>query len=298
MNFFGTLLESLKLPRELHRRCAKILRTNWKSIVIAKRIVLPRRRFNHGVPAVILAAGQGTRLRNGNGGNLKPLTKIGSLTLLERDVGSCEEAGVEECLVVCGYGADRLVPHVREIDMRSKLSVRAILNPNWMEGNGTSVLAAQPYVSTPFLLLMCDHICDPEILRSLLSIDPSPATLLAIDRRIDEVFDLPDATKVQCNSNKILKIGKELGYFNAIDTGFFLCRHSLFDALRIARTQGDTSLSGGIRELSRVGKMKAMDIGVRCWLDVDTPESLVYAESLILSGLCPSFRNELVMKGA
>ena len=54
------------------------------------------------LPAVILAAGEGLRLRQGNGGIPKPLTFLLGLTLLERAVLSCKEVGVVKCYVITG----------------------------------------------------------------------------------------------------------------------------------------------------------------------------------------------------
>src|SRR4051794_33529237 len=49
-----------------------------------------------GVTAVILAAGQGTRLTLG----CKPLAIVGGVTLLERAVVTCRSAGIERVVVV------------------------------------------------------------------------------------------------------------------------------------------------------------------------------------------------------
>ena len=51
-------------------------------------------------PAVILAAGEGRRLR---GVKPKPLTKLLGLTLLERALLTCKEAGIKKFYVVVGY---------------------------------------------------------------------------------------------------------------------------------------------------------------------------------------------------
>jgi choline kinase len=232
--------------------------------------------------AVILAAGRGQRLREGSEEGLKPLTPLLGLTLLERAVLSCREAGVTECYIVVGYGKAYLVPHIETLSRRYRLRLQAVDNPCWEMGNGTSALAVRHYLKQAFLLVMCDHVFDPAILRGLISTgSQSEACWLAVDHRKDQIFDLDDATKVRLSDETITAIGKELIVFDAIDAGLFLCRPSVFEALQQARADGDASLSGGMRRLIRAGQLRAMDIGDSFWSDVDTPASLAHTEKLL-----------------
>jgi 1L-myo-inositol 1-phosphate cytidylyltransferase len=234
--------------------------------------------------AVILAAGQGQRLREGNANSaLKPLTPVLGVSLLERAVRSCQAAGISECYVVVGYGKEQIGPYVAELAARYDTHLHTVDNPCWPEGNGTSALVVEPYIHGPFLLLMCDHIFDVAILLKLMTASRrTDACLLAVDRRIAQIFDREDATKVRLDGRLITAIGKDLTCFDAIDTGLFLCRAALFEALARARVQGDGSLSGGIRQLIASAMIQAMPIGDRFWLDIDTPESLAYAECSLL----------------
>lgn len=239
-----------------------------------------------GLPAVILAAGEGYRLQERNGGIPKPLTPLLGLTLLERAVLSCREAGISEIFVVLGCDEAKMLPRIEELRRRFGITIHAVPNPDWKGGNGTSALAAAPYINGWFLLLMCDHLFDPDIIRCLAEArDGGNACLLAVDRRKDQVFDLKDATKVRVNHQTITAIGKGLTPFDAVDTGLFLCQPALFDALKEAKQDGDGSLSGGIQRLIPEGKIRAVEIGDRFWLDVDTPESLSHARGFLLTGL-------------
>jgi choline kinase len=133
---------------------------------------------------------------------------------------------------------------------------------------------------------MCDHIFDLTILEQLIAAGQRSETcLLAVDRRVDQVFDRDDATKVQLSGQKITAIGKDLASFEAIDTGLFYCHPVLFSALKQARAAGDGSLSGGIRQLIAMQQMMAVPIGDHFWIDIDTAESLVYAEQGLLASL-------------
>jgi choline kinase len=236
--------------------------------------------------AVILAAGRGERLLGVVGGGLKPLTPLLGITLLERALLACQAAGVTDCYIVVGYQRERLESYIAARSRRYRMRLHTVPNPHWELGNGTSAASMASYLQHPFLLLMCDHVFDATILMSLIAAGQSAeASLLAVDHRIDQIFDLDDATKVQLDDCNIAAIGKDLQHYNAIDTGLFFCQLSLFKALEHAQAAGDASLSGGIRQLIAAGTMQAMPIGDRFWMDIDTAACLAEAEHEILKQL-------------
>jgi choline kinase len=208
---------------------------------------------------------------------------------LERAVLACQRAGATECYIVVGYDEERMVTQIATLAQRIPMPLHAVVNPGWEAGNGTSAYAVRPYIEGAFLLIMCDHVFDPALLRALVEAGRSgQSCLLAVDRRTNHIFDLDDATKVQLVGRAIVSIGKQLATYNAIDTGLFLCRPTLFKALQQAQKQGDASLSGGMRQLIQAGQLEGVDIGDGFWVDVDTPESLAYAERELLTRGEPS----------
>ena len=255
-------------------------KSDTKTYIMEVESRMRQHAASNGLQAVILAAGKGQRLRPK--GYLKPLTPLLGVTLLERVVLACRDAGVSECIVVLGYGKEHVGERLDELAARVGIAVRSVENPHWEEGNGTSALVAQPYVRGPFLLAMCDHVFNPAILHRLVNADSGDAEcLLAIDYRIEQVFRLDDATKVQLTDGTITAIGKDLQSYAAVDTGLFFCRPESFDALQQARAAGEGSLSAGWRRLIPRRQFRALDIGEAFWIDVDTPESLRYAERVL-----------------
>jgi CDP-L-myo-inositol myo-inositolphosphotransferase len=238
------------------------------------------------LPAVILAAGKGERLTRGAGSPPKPLTPILGLTLLERTILSCREVGICEFFVVLGYRGEEIEPRLSEWEQKYHISITPVKNRGWQEGNGTSVLACAPYLKTSFLLLMCDHLFDPGAIPHLIAEgEDDRACYLLVDRRTAQVFDEEDATRVRVEEGRITAIEKGLKSANGIDTGIFLCRPFLFDALQRACDAGDGSLSGGMRFLTRTGKLRAVDLNDRFWIDVDTPGALKHAHNLLIRRL-------------
>jgi len=235
---------------------------------------------------LILAAGNGSRIASVSRGVPKPLVPLCGVPLLEHVMMSAQQAGIEKFVIVAGYRADSIRSW---LNTRSPIGTSVILieNLQYQKANGVSALAAKEQFHDPFLLLMADHIFEPTTAKALLQ-QPlaGDEAILAVDRKLDCVFDLEDATKVRRRGSFIVEIGKDLACYDALDTGMFLCTPELFSRLEAAKRNGDCSLSDGMRQLAREHKLRAFDIGEAQWHDVDSPEALVHAENIFDHTFC------------
>jgi 1L-myo-inositol 1-phosphate cytidylyltransferase len=235
---------------------------------------------------LILAAGNGSRIMSASGGSPKPLVQLHGKSLLEHVILDACEAGIDRFVIVVGYGANAMRRWL--VDRRlGGISITLVENVHYQKDNGVSVLKARYELHNAFMLLMADHIFESRTARALLGQPLIPGeVILAVDPKIDQVFDLDDATKVRREGDRIVDIGKELTTYDAFDTGMFLCSPALFDVLESAKMEGNCSLSDGMRMLGRAGRLRAFDIGDAAWQDVDTPEALIYAESTYHQQFC------------
>lgn len=233
---------------------------------------------------LIVAAGQGARLREK--GAIKPLIPIKGTALIERVITIARSAGIEAFYVVSGYRGEELRESLDRFAGRENLPIRHIINEDWERANGLSVYKAREHLQGPFLLTMCDHLVDPEIIRELLGAEYGhDKVTLCVDFNIDNPLNDPiDVTRVKCRSGLIEKVGKVIKDFNAIDTGVFLCTPIIFDALEASSRGGDDSISGAMNVLADWGRAAYFDIGDRLWVDVDDPRAFAHAEQLIEQG--------------
>jgi 1L-myo-inositol 1-phosphate cytidylyltransferase len=233
---------------------------------------------------LIVAAGTGGRLRQR--GQSKPLVPVNGVRLLERVITRARSAGVERFFVVSGYRGEELRAALDVFSAREAIPIVHVSNDEWQRGNGVSVLKARPFLDGPFLLSMCDHLVDPDILRDLIASTLEPDTVtLAVDFNVaGSINDLDDVTRVMCSHGRIVHIGKVIREFNAIDTGVFLCTPVIFDALEVSQAAGDDSISGAMNVLAREDRARIFDIQGRLWLDVDDPATLDKAETLLNAG--------------
>jgi 1L-myo-inositol 1-phosphate cytidylyltransferase len=227
--------------------------------------------------AVILMAGTGSRLRPDGVTLPKPLFPLLGRPLISHVLETLARAGITRVHAVVGYEREILMRELPGL-APSGLELQFVHNDEWTKQNGISVLAAAPSVTVPFLLTMSDHLFDDSIIKILEHESALDCLNLAIDRKIESVFDLDDAMKVKTRDGKIRFIGKTLTDYDAVDTGMFICAPVVFDYLERAKVNGDCSLADGVRLAASEGKVRAVDIGDAWWQDVDTPEMLAQAE--------------------
>ncbi|RJS89730.1 hypothetical protein CW700_03325 [Candidatus Bathyarchaeota archaeon] len=235
------------------------------------------------VKALIIAAGRGNRLRPYTDERPKSLVPLLGLRLIERVILSAKEAGIREFVVVTGYRGEEVRAFLGD-GGRYGVAIEYVENRLWRRGNGTSVYEARGLLNGRFILLMSDHIFNPEILSELKRCEPGEREcILCVDTCMEDVVDLDEATKVRVVGDRIVDIGKDLRDFNGVDTGIFLCTPYLFEVLERNIQAGRCSLTESMRDLAGEGGLRALPIDDGdYWLDVDTPESLRAAEKLLL----------------
>lgn len=231
--------------------------------------------------AVILAAGNGDRFRTPTRES-KLLQPLLGRPILLRTIEAAHDAGVHAITVVLGYQADRVRALVERGAPRG-MAMSFAYNPDWQLENGVSALAARSRAGRGrFALLMGDHVFEPPVLQRMLRLNAgADDSLLAVDARPATPEQAAEATKVRRVGSRIVAIGKDLVEYDALDTGVFVCSPLLFDALERSRAQGDTTLSGGIRQLAAQGLMHGVEIGGAAWCDIDTRADLAAAEALL-----------------
>ena len=232
---------------------------------------------NRVAEAVILMAGSGSRLRGTDETFLKPLVPILGRPLISYTIDALAGAGIRKINAVVGFESERVSVAVARL-MPAGTEFCAIKNQEWQKQNGISLLAAKDHVAAPFLLTMSDHLFDEAIVNLLINSGDPGFLNVAVDRKLDSVFDLDDAMKVQTRGDRVAAMGKNLCAYDAIDAGLFTCPLEIFEYLDRAKQSGDCSLADGVRLMAADNKVRAIDIGDAWWQDVDTPEMLQCAE--------------------
>lgn len=224
--------------------------------------------------AIILAAGQGSRLRAAS--HSKPLCPVAGKPLIDHALESLAIAGLSRAVVATGYLADEVEGHLASRPW--PLRVETVRTSDWRLPNGVSVLAAESLVGAdPALLAMCDHLVDPALYARLATVGAGRGLCLGIDRRLGHPWiDPEDVTCVATEGMQISAIGKGLEPHDCYDTGVFAISTPFFSALR---SLSAPSISEAVRVLADSGQAGIVDCSDLDWIDVDDPRALQQAES-------------------
>ena len=227
--------------------------------------------------AVIIAAGEGSRLWPSTNKAPKTLLPYNEGTLLSTIMDNLSTAGINEFVLVVGFESEQIVTYLNE-NACSGRNITFVNNSDYLKGNGLSVFKAESAVGDgPFILSMCDHLVTPGALKQIVDA-PDERNLLLVDLRVDDIFDSEDATRVLTKDERIVDIGKGLKVYNGIDCGIFKLNKRFFEAMRMELAQGRDSISAGIGNLIGNNDMAAVFLrDSERWLDVDTPEAYRYA---------------------
>ena len=221
---------------------------------------------------LIIAAGLGSRLRAVSPS--KPLTPVAGVPLIERVIRAAAAGGATRFFVATGHEAARLEAFLDELPFE----IAPVRVADWDLPNGHSVLAGAAAIPGDYLLTMSDHLFDPAIVARLIAAPPAALTL-AVDRDLaGPLLDMDDATKVATGvGGAIVRIGKTLAEYDAVDTGLFRATPALAEAIGA----GGGSLSEGVQRLADKGEAATLDVTGLRWLDVDDPAALAKAEAML-----------------
>ena len=235
------------------------------------------------IPAVIIAAGSGSRIQTLPDQPPKTLLTIDSNTrIIDLIIQSLREVDITEIIIIIGYQGALLKKEVGSGN-NHQVTIHYIKNPRWQEPNGVSVLtAAQSVGHREFVLLMSDHLIKAKTMEKLKSFPlHNDGTVVAIDRAIQHIHDIDDAMKLKTermDKHYLIKaMDKELASYDSVDCGLFKGTPDLFAALRVAQKKGRYSLSDGCEELISMNKLLGCDITGDFWIDIDTPSALQVA---------------------
>jgi choline kinase len=156
--------------------------------------------------AVILAAGQGSRLLPLTETRPKCLVELSGRSLLQWQLEALAVAGVREAVVVTGFGAEQ-VDSMLESGTPDGITVRTFYNPFYAQADNLATCwLVREELTGGTLILNGDTLLEPKIAEVLLAAPPAPITV-TVDRK--ERYDSDDM-KVQVDGSRLLAIGKTL----------------------------------------------------------------------------------------
>ncbi|MDQ3246275.1 MAG: phosphocholine cytidylyltransferase family protein [Pseudomonadota bacterium] len=236
--------------------------------------------------AIILSAGQGSRLGALTHDRPKCLIDFAGRTLLDRQLDTLEASGVSDAVVVTGFRDDQVQ---RALSRRTgALRVRTVYNPFYkVADNLGSLFVAREELSGDCLVWNGDTLVSEALMARVLGNDRS-GIAVTIDRSKDS-FDEDDMKVVVGNDGRLHAIGKRLpmGNINAESIGLLAFRGDGAGRFRewiekVIRTAEGTTVwyLRVIHQIAQSEDVWTLDISGEEWGEVDFPEDVDGARML------------------
>ena len=229
--------------------------------------------------AIILAAGRGTRLYPYTQYIPKCLLDIGGVTILEHQMNHIRDCGINEVVIVVGFGFEKVENFLRNYDGLG-MKIKTLYNPFYQTTNSLiSLWIARGEMTEDIVVMNGDDVYEIDVLDSALALS-NEKICLPIKRKIS--YESEDM-KVRLNSEKIVDISKTIknnisaesvGLRVFRDTGVEIIRRAIEEEMRTPSAEKKWYISSIQRLINKGYKIKALDINELFWMDVDYPEDL------------------------
>ena len=239
--------------------------------------------------AVILAAGQGTRIRSVHGEHPKCLIEVDDSTILDHQLEALSMAGINEVAIVVGYEKEQIVAHVRSKELGYGQTVHFIENPAFaITNNIYSLWLASDWLrGDSFIVLNADVIFDSEILNS--AVQPyAPISMIVDPLWRDETM------KVIIEGDRVIRMSKKMSQemFSGTYIGITLFSKSIQN--RFLRKLSGLIAAGRENEFFNIAVQELADEGVHVgytstdglvWAEIDDPLDLTFAQQSVFPNL-------------
>jgi choline kinase len=240
--------------------------------------------------AVILAAGQGTRIRAVHGECPKCLIKVDDKTILDHQIDGLLRAGIEQIAIVVGYEKQQIIDHVRHrLESYRTPKIGFIENPAFaITNNIYSLWLAQDWIGGDgFVCLNADVILDAQILASAMKTNSLVSMIVDPEWR-DETM------KVIISDGRVLRMSKNISKEEFSGTYIGI---TLFDQAinrRFFAKMEQVVEAGRVNEFFNVAVQELVDEGLRvgftttvgaAWAEIDDPLDLSFAQQNVFPQL-------------
>ena len=233
--------------------------------------------------AIILAAGQGSRLGHLVDDRPKCLIDFNGRSLLDRQLDTLAANGVGEAVVVTGFRDDQIEAAIAARTGGPK--VRTVFNPFYKVADNTgSLFMARDELAGDCLVWNGDTLVSDALMAKVVA-NRQPGICVTIDRK--DAYD-DDDMKVIEEGGRLTAIGKRIaGGVNAESIGLLAFRDGGAERFRGAieaamRTPEGTTIwyLRVIHHLAQDGEVQVLDISGEEWGEVDFPPDVEAARAL------------------
>jgi len=236
------------------------------------------------VKAVVLAAGEGTRLKPITLTRPKHLIRVGGKLLLEHCLNALKAVGIEETLIVIHYMGDAIRTYFgdgKNFGLRiSYVEQKEVL------GTGNAVSIAEPYVKEDFVLVYGDLLFSVDALKKVVAIherEKPAATMAVVPVEKPENYGIVELENSRVK-NIIEKPSRDKAPTNLANAGIYVFSTEIFEKIKKtkASVRGEWEITDAISLLLKEKTVLGVEISKDEWLDIGRPWDLLKANRWIL----------------
>ncbi|UCG69537.1 MAG: NTP transferase domain-containing protein [Thermoplasmata archaeon] len=223
--------------------------------------------------AVILAAGEGTRLRPFTVSRPKVMIPIANRPIVEYAVEALSQNGIKDIVIVVGYKKESIMSHFED-GKKFGVEIKYITQPKPL-GTAHALLQAQEEIDSDFLVLPGDNLFDPKEISNLLESKAENSLLIAesdIPSKYGVVF-LEKRTITKIVEKPQEKIS------NLISTGIYRFTPEVFDAINAVGEEAKHDLTAVVEWMIENGKQICGIHGIGKWIDAVYPWDIIHVNS-------------------
>ncbi|OYT41142.1 MAG: hypothetical protein B6U86_03005 [Candidatus Altiarchaeales archaeon ex4484_43] len=230
--------------------------------------------------AVILAAGEGTRLRPLTSTRPKPMLPVGGRPILEWDLEALSDSGFRRVLLVVGYRKEEIVDYFGK--RFKNLKIEYITQKEQL-GTAHAVSVVEDRIKDDFLVMNGDLIISTELIKSLVDRhreSKSRTSLCLVRVKHPSEFGVVRLKGKQVTEIKEKPKKPESDLVNA---GIYIFNGEVFDAIRrIERsTRLEYEITDAIKILIKKGGVHGFRVDGR-WIDIGRPWDLLDANEIVI----------------
>lgn len=236
--------------------------------------------------AILLAAGFGSRLGSHTQSRPKSLLDMGGRTLIERNLASLQQAGVEEAYVVTGHFSNQITQALA--GQFSSGFLHLLHNPDYPLGSGSSLLCASGALHGEVLVIEADLLFHKDLPARMMN--RPQINVIAVGHyhndQVEGQIQIEDGfvSRISWERNTGASTGEWVGMTKLSATACRDLRYALENASRDWR-KDEFQYSDFLFDLMPRHQFQAISIDDLPWIEVDTEVDLMRARQEIVPAL-------------
>ena len=229
--------------------------------------------------AVVLAAGEGTRLRPLTRNRPKPMLPAATRPILEHVLDALVDAGMERLVLVVGYRQRRVQeyfgPEYRTVPIEYVEQAKQL-------GSGHALAQARDTVTGPVLVVNGDHLVEASAVQEVseASVANSAGATVAVIER-DDPKRYGAVTVAGGALTEIIE-KPDTGEYRLINAGIYAFDETIFEHIGATpRTDGELALTDTIARLVQTRRVNAVRVS-GLWVDATYPWDLLSVTGSVL----------------